>query len=971
LDKIPLQHIPGFKIVMKKILLLLGIVTSLSFNLFAQNGNIRGTVFEDATGEPLIGVTVLVKGTTKGAITDLDGKFDISIEPGTYSLQISFISYKVVTISEVVVKSTEVTLINMIALKEDVEELEAVVITAEAVRDSEASLMKVKQKSASVMDGISAANFRKMGDSDAASAIKRVTGVSVEGGKYVYVRGLGDRYTKTMLNGVDIPGLDPDRNSLQIDIFPTNLINNMMVMKSSVAEMPADFTGGVVNIETKDFPDEKIFTISASIAYNPRMHFNNEFITYDGSSTDFLGFDNGQRALPLGADNGPDIPTPLDPKYSDQEINQFLKGFNPKLGAKTQTSFMDYSLGLSLGNQFTLKNDNKLGYIMSLTYKSDTRFYDDQFYGEYQRPSGSENFELVPAVLQSGVLSESNVLIGGLAGLAFKTQFSKYKLTFMHLQNGERRAGQFYIIDDPTNSAVGKSGYEATSDNLDYSQRGLTNILLSGDHLTETSGWKVNWRLSSTFSKITDPDVRKTAFSFTTSDTLFVAGAAGNPNRIWRFLDEINLVGKVDLTKEHMAFGNPAKLKFGVSHVYKERDYKILFYDMQFFGPQPEFGYDPNNVLKDENLWPNGTLYYSSGNADPNPRQYNSNVHNTGLYVSSEVSPLTDLKLILGLRAEKFVQRHTGRDQQQTNVLENDKVLDALDLFPSVNAIYALGDLQNLRMSYSRTIARPSFKELSFAQILDPISNRQFNGGLFQYNGWDGNLKETRIDNFDLRWEKFLNRGQLFSVSGFYKSFDAPIEMVRIPEQQTITEIQPRNVGRGQVFGGEIEFRKALDFIAPSLQNFSVSSNVTVVKSVLTMSDLEFGARKNFEKDGETVTNTRDMAGQAPFIINAGLSYGTVDTGWELGVFYNVQGRTLIIVGTGLYSDIYAVPFHSLNFNLNKSFGPNKRSSFSIKITNLLNDKREEVYSSFKAQDQFFTSFSPGIAADIGIKYAF
>lgn len=936
----------------------------------AQSGKIRGTVYEEATGEPLIGVTVVIKGTTQGAITDFDGKFEINADAGTYDIQASFVSFETVTISGVQIDADKVTILDNLMLREAVQELESVVITAEAIRDSEAALMTVKQKSVNVMDGISSANFRKMGDSDAAAAIKRVTGVSVEGGKYVYVRGLGDRYTKTILNNVDVPGLDPDRNSLQIDIFPTNLINNMMVLKSAAAEMPADFTGGVVNIETKDFPDEKIFSVSAKIGYNPSMHFNSGYITYDGSPTDFLGFDNGQRALPANA-KSPVIPSPIYPQYTDEEINAFLKSYNPILGAHNQTSFMDYSLGVSLGNQFTLKNDNKLGYIFSLSYKNNTTFYTDQFYGEYQRDPASETYELIPAVLREGVQAENNILLGGLAGFAYKTQLSKYKLTFMHLQNGESRSGQFHVDDDPNSAAAGKSGYVGSSDNLDYSQRGLTNILLAGEHHTDNNKWNIDWRLSSTLSNITDPDIRSTTFTFNPTDTLFVAGAGGNPSRIWRYLDEMNLVGKIDVAKEYSLFGRDAKVKFGVSHVYKERDYEILIYNVQFFGPQPDFAYDANDVLTDDKLWPDNTLYYSSGNPDPNPKEYNSTIHNSGVYLSNEFSAAERLKLIIGLRAEKYVQRHTGRDATQTNVLDNEKVLDALDLFPSANVIYNITEPQNLRVSYSRTIARPSFKELSFAQILDPISNRQFNGGLFAFGGWDGNLHETRIDNFDLRWEYFLKRGQLFSISGFYKLFDAPIELVRIPEQQTITEVQPRNVGQGTVLGAEIEFRKSLDFLSPRLSGFSISSNITYVKSTITMSDTEFNSRKNYEKIGENIDNKRDMAGQAPFIVNAGLAYQNTDIGLETGFYYNVQGKTLLIVGTGLYPDIYSVPFHNLNFTFNKALGAEQKSTLTFGVSNILNDTKEEVYSSFGAQDQLYTRYSPGIEISLGIKYAF
>ena len=220
----------------------------MSLSTMAQDGIIRGRVIEDATGESMIGVSCLIKGTTIGAVTDFDGNFDIKIAAGTYDLQVSFVSFETITISGVEVKEGEVALFNNIRLKESVQELGEVVITAEIIRTSEEALLTVKKRSASLMDGISAASFTKIGDSDASEAIKRVTGVSIEGGKYVYVRGLGDRYTKTVTNGMEIPGLDPDRNSLQIDIFPTNLLQNLIVVKTASAEYPADFTGGLVNI---------------------------------------------------------------------------------------------------------------------------------------------------------------------------------------------------------------------------------------------------------------------------------------------------------------------------------------------------------------------------------------------------------------------------------------------------------------------------------------------------------------------------------------------------------------------------------------------------------------------------------------------------------------------------------------------------------------------------------------------------
>lgn len=943
-----------------------------TFNLIGQEGIIRGTVYEEASGETLIGATVAVKGTSKGAITDFDGKFEIKVPAGTYELQVSFVSLKTITISEVVVTTDKPVIINNIFLKEEISELAEVVITAELERDSEIAVNIIKMNAPNLLDGIAAASFRKIGDSDASSAVKRITGVSVEGGKYVYVRGLGDRYTKTTLNNVDIPGLDPDRNSLQMDIFPTSLIDNMMVYKSATAELPADFTGGVVNIETKDLPDEKIFDISFGLTYNPSMHFNKNFIKGNSGNTDFLGFDDGTRKLPEEARNE-NIPSPVSGN-SSQEVNQFLKKFNPTLGATEQTSFMDYSVSLTSANQFGLFNGNKLGYIFSANYKSSTAFYDDVSYGEYQKYIDPSQNELRYATVQNGIKSENNVLVGLLGGLAYKTDNAKIRLTALHLQNGVSTAGQFYIDND--GQAVGQSGYKAFSNNIEYNQRALTNILLSGEHHIQENNWEVKWALSPTFSSIDDPDVRKTAFTYSNTDTTFSAGAGGNPSRIWRELQEVNLVSKVDIIKNSLLFTRAAKVKFGASHVYKDRDYEILSYDLQFFGAQPDFGIDPNNVLTNENLYPNGTLYYSSGNNNPNPNAYNSNVTNIAFYGAAEFNPSNSLKAIVGLRAEQFTQKHTGRDVAYAslgngNNLVDEKVLDALDLFPSLNLVYSLKEDVNLRFSYSKTIARPSFKELSFAQIIDPLTNRIFNGGLFEYGDWDGNLTETRIDNLDLRWEAFMSRGESLTVSTFYKGFDKPIELVRIQEQQTSTEYQPRNVGDGTVLGLEIEFKKNLGFIFESAENFSLGGNLTFVDSKIEMTDREFNARRQYQKEGERLGKNRDMAGQAPYILNFSLGYDNYETGFDAGLFYNVKGSTLYIVGGGLFPDVYTEPFQSLNFNLNKSFGKNQNTSFSFNVSNILNDKREEVYRGYKAQDQTFTSFSPGRSFSLGLKYSF
>ncbi len=974
---------------MKNLLLTITILLCSLYS-FAQKGTIRGTLIDDVNGEPLLGATVLIVGTNTGAITDLDGQYSIEIDPGTYELQFSYISYKTIKLTGIVVKANEVKIIENITLSEDLLETAEVVVVAEAIRTNEAGIISMKLKSAGMIDGISSDKIRQTGDGNVAEATKRVTGVTVENGKYVYIRGLGDRYSKTTLNGVDIPGLDPDKNTLQMDIFPTNLISNVTVNKTFTAELPADFTGGLLNIETKDFPEQRVSAISFGTAYNPQVHFNKNYLSYKGGKTDFLGFDDGTRALPAGS-NGSVVPTPYSGLPQESVLN-YINSFSKTLATERRLSLLDMNLGYSFGDQITLKNrktgdltQNKLGYTFSITYKSDYKFYDDVSYGEYQRERDSSVFDLTYATRQRGELSERNFLIGAIGGLAYKTPTSKLKMTVMHLQNGEAKAGKFFIENN--SSAAGQSGYEAYSDNIEYNQRSLSNILINGTHVLTKSKWEIDWRLSPTYSSSMDPDIRKTAFSYDGTYT-FSSGEAGNPSRIWRSLSELNAVAKIDLTKKYRLAGSEAKLRFGGAHTYKVRDYSIRLYEIVFSRPQSWSAPDANLVLAPENIYTNSVngTYIQSGNANPNPNQYSSNVNNSGLYISNEATFFKRFKTIIGLRAEYFVQRHTGRDIQfargntDGNNLANEKVLETINLFPSLNMVYNIKSKQNLRLAYSRTVARPSFKELSYAQILDPITNRIFNGSLFPYTGdvegqrvttWDGNLKETDIDNLDIRWELFFKENQMISVSGFFKNFQNPIELVRIPEQQTSTEYQTRNVGTGQLLGLEFELRKNFGFISPALSKLSVNTNITLVKSQITMTDLEFNARNNYARVGQIFDKTRDMAGQSPYVINAGLSYNSEELGLDFGIFYNVKGPTLAIVGTGLAPDIYDEPFHSLNLSVIKKFGKDKNTTVDFKAGNLLNDRIESFYRSFNATKQAFNSINPGMIFSFGVNHKF
>ena len=523
-------------------LLIAFILISISLN--AQKGIIRGAVVDESNGEALISVTIVAEGTIVGITTDLDGKFNLSIDPGTYNLKISYISYESQTISNVRVRPGEVTLLDNIRLKQSTIGLSEVTITASASRSSESAITTIRMNSPSLTDGISATSFKRMGDSDAASSMKRVTGVSVEGGKYVYVRGLGDRYTKTILNGVDIPGLDPDRNTMQMDIFPTNLIDNIIVHKSFSAELPADFTGGVIDIAIKDFPDQKKGNISLSSSYNPDFHFKSDFLTYKGGKTDFLGFDDGTRAIPA-TENLPFFASVLANPSGEQGMRyrEILEGFNPAMAAMKQTSLMDYSFAGSFGNQIPVRKIT-IGYNFGFSYKSNNEFYKDAEYGRYGLSSNPDIMDLEVREFQKGDFGVKSVLLSGLAGFAVKTRNSKYRINIMHLQNGESKAGIF----DYTGSDQG-SNFSGFQHNLEYSERALTNLLIDGRTTFNTSKWDITWKLSPTISSISDPDARFIRY-VTDNNDYRINTESGFPERIWRNLSEINLIGVVHVSKD-------------------------------------------------------------------------------------------------------------------------------------------------------------------------------------------------------------------------------------------------------------------------------------------------------------------------------------------------------------------------------------------------------------------------------------
>ena len=940
---------------MKNQFLYLIIFALISNVIYSQSGELSGKIMDKEYNDILPFANVIVKETGGGTTTDFEGNYSIRLDEGVYTVSFSFIGYETIEISGVEIKAGETTTLNS-SIGPLSNELEEVVVRATTAENTEASLLNVQKKSINLLDGISAQTFSKIGASNSASAVKSVPGVSVQGGKYVYVRGLGDRYTKSILNGIDIPGLDPDRNTIQMDIFPTNILDNIQVVKSFTADYPADFTGGVVNIITRDFPNKEEYSVSVGAEYNPNMHFNSNYLGSGKSNSELLGFDSGLRSNPIPQDISIPPPSAQNPATS-----YWTSQFNSEMKAKRETSFMNTNFGLTAGNLYDVgKVGNKLGYQFAGSYRNDYIYYEDYKNGNWRKFADKSINEMDPDKLQNGDLAKNNVLWNVLAGLTFKTDKSKYKLSGLHIQNGVSTAG--YLRQE----ILFSDAVTVFKDNLEYTQSQITNILLNGKHSNDDGSWNIEWKVSPTLSKINDKDIRVAPFEFEedTGEYFLSPSSAGSPLRIWRDLEEVNLVGKLDFTKRHDLFGNSARLLFGGQYTYKQRDFTIQQYQVRYQGGAGvEFGGDADEILNPQNLWTVNTRRgtFAEGNFEPT-NTFDANQNVAAAYVSEEFQITDKLKSTIGLRFEKFDLYYTGTNNQGNVVLDNEKILDKSDFFPSANFIYALNDESNVRLAYGRTTARPSFKEASITQIFDPISSTTFNGNI--------ELQPTYVNNLDLRWERFSEKAQMFAVSVFYKDFKDPIELSYFLSASD--QFIPVNTDKAQVYGAEFEIRRNLGFIGgDSWEDLSFNLNFSVIQSELKMSEAEYERRLLSARDGETISDTREMQGQSPYLINFGFNYANDDNGWQSSLYYNVQGKTLQVVGTGDVPDAYTIPFHSLDFILNKSFGEDNNSNISFKVKNLLDSQREVRYQSYQAEDQIFSSFSPGRGISLGYTYRF
>jgi TonB-dependent receptor len=873
------------------------LITTLSVNqLYAQTtGKIGGKVIDQKTSETLIGATVSIQGTTKGVATDVQGQYSLSgVAPGHYNIEVRYIGYQSKSISDVIVKAGEVTKLDIALPESATTNLKEVVVRATYRQESVGALYAIQKNSASISDGISSELIRKSPDRSTSDVLKRVSGATIQDNKFVVVRGLSDRYNSASLDGSPLPSTEPNRKAFSFDIVPSNLIDNIVISKTASPDLPGDFAGGNVQIMTKDIPDQNFVSFSIGAGYNTKSTFK-DFKSGYRSTSDYFGFDDGSRKL---VSNFPSSERIINNQLSKNQEIQSARSLNNDFNIYNSKALPIQNYQFTLGNvQEIGKEKNRFGTTLSLTYRNSQNITPDyiQRYDNYDYTSQ---------------ISKFSTNVGALANFAYS--FGKNKITLKNLYNR--------VLDDQFTYRTGPNTGTSSNDNRFYAydmlEKGLFKSTLEGDHgIGEKS--KIKWNLG--FSNIINdqPDQRKVNYKQSNPGDPYVAAveSLGKENaRLFSHLSENIYSGKVDYSLPVSIF-KQSTLKLGINSQYRDRNFNARFIGL--LADRSNQTYDIDAILQRpiQTLFSPSVINAGIYNLEELPNlsdRYNANSLTNAAYAMLDSKIGDNVRVVYGLRVEKFDLKLKTEDPTQPEVKLNNT-----DFLPSVNFTYALTPKANFRASYFRTVARPEFRELALFSYYDYELLASVQG--------EPNLKRTIIDNADIRYEFYPAAGQIFSVSAFYKKFQNAIEP-NFDDRNSTTTISYFNSKSAYVYGFELEARKALDFVNGSMfmKNTTAYANLSINKSKVTNPD-----------DGiERLEKTRQLVGQSPYVINAGLTHTELDNKLSLNVLFNRLGKRIFLAGGSRFSSVYEMPRNVLDaqvgYKVLKSKGEIKLSATDI-----------------------------------------
>lgn len=891
----------------------------LSLVSFAQRGKIEGKVIDSKTGAPLVGVTVKLKGTDEGVATNVEGRYVINANVPKATL---VFSYNGVTqeVSDIPVEANKVTYQDL-ALEQKTKTEEAVVVrsTTTARKETAAALIAFQKNTNTVASVISSESIRRSPDKNTGEVLKRTPGASIQEGKFLVVRGLADRYNQAMLNGILLTSTEPDRKTFSFDLIPSQMIDNIIINKAFVPEYPGEWAGGLIQVNTKDIPSKNFFNIQLGTGFNTQTTGKTFYKDAQGGKYDWLGFDDGTRALPSGYTTKSNFDT--SSRAAKIEIGKAMRNswvpdqYNAPL-----------NLNVQLNGGFTGKlMGKKIGGTLGVIYNKSNRYF-DAVNRKNILNDNSEIFTIENDFSDARYVQE--ISAGAQAGLSM--QLNSYnKVSIKSLLN----VNTSNTVTLRTGKDVSRNDSLLMGTEFSFKENTFFTVQAIGEHRI-VKPVQLKWYGSFNILDGYIPDQRRLLYSRVTTQDPWSAVIANSlsqqsGSRIYQSLSDYIYTAGGDLNFEFNAFGGKQNLKGGYMLQVKDR-----LYDAQLFAnylPVDNAALRALPAAEIFNAANFGTGYDNKFAFDAiknrNFRYLANTILNAG-FIQFDNQFTKNIRVVWGVRVEHYDQL-VGSVKKYDPRFTNTKVLDWL---PGLNATFKINSKTNIRLSGSQTVVRPELRELSFLNLYDFDLNASVQG--------KPTLKRTKVLNLDLRYEIYPRAGEVITAGVFYKYFKDPIEQIYNEGGGGASTFSFQNPDKARSYGVELEFRKKLDAFS-ALKHFTVQANASYINSRVTDTLFDIDRR---------------LQGQSPYLINAGLLYD-LDNGFNATLLFNVIGERIYLVGDKSAGagtpDIYEAPRPLLDFQVSQKLFK-KKGEVRLNVSDILNRTQYFYQNSDPEKDVHF-----------------
>jgi len=906
----------------------------------AQSVNVRGRII-NTKNEPVPGASIVIQETKKFVSANVEGEFNFTLEKGKrYSVLVSSTGYQSKSVDEI----DPATLVDeplVIVLEPKVTTGESIVIRSTRRQESTVALLTFQRTSSSMASGLAADFIRRTPDKNTGEVLKRVSGASIQDNRFVVVRGLSDRYNAAMLNTAQLPSSEPDRKAFSFDMFPAALIDNIIIHKTATPEFTGEFSGGLVQVNTRDIPTKDVLTVGVGIGYNNQSTFK-PFTSNARNKFDWLGFDDGTRNLPDSFPANARDYRALGKNAAGVARQVALsQDFSGDVYRESTSDAMPiYNFNLTYAKTHRFKRGGILGTLVGMTYRKAQLIYEVD--RRFHEADGTVIFDYKDRQ------NLYQVNWGGVANISYVK--GRTKISWKNLFN-QLYEDKYYVREGYNTSRL--NDLKLYSSYLN--QRSLATTQLEGEHQLSKGGIKLRWNGNAGYNMKTQPDLRTALYARTINTTQPFDIDPDDTRRFYSELHDYSVGGGGQLiVPMNWGLKDKQTLKLGGGNTTRFRDFssRIFRYNVTNYN---SFIAANGRKPVDQAFMPD-----NMGNSGFLLEEFTNNVDSYfGISVLNSAygmmdNTFGDFRLIWGLRAENFQQLLTSRTQTGNRSV---RLTEKWDMLPSLNAMLKMGEKTNLRLSGSRTVARPEFREIAEFAFYD----YELNYGILGDTG----LRRSSIMNYDARYEFYPKAGESISFGAFFKDFTDPIELRLDPASNAdARRYFYSNALSARSIGFEVEVRKGLDFIAPKLKNFSVFGNYTYIRSEVTFNDLSAGNKE--------VKADRPLQGQSPYLLNIGLQY--TSPVFNASLLYNRIGERLSLVGNNEFPNVFERPRNLVDLQLSTKV-LDKKGELKLNVSDLLNNAfyhYENVNDATSFQDgtdRLFYAYRPGTTVTVSFSY--